>query len=233
MVRIFLKVLTIALGGCVLAVGLALGWLFFYSRDLPDIHSLDPFVPQTATTVSSPCATDTSVAIPYDSIGSTLRAALGAAEGGEEGPSAFPHGLSDDARSALSFQIARTMFCEPEKGLTRQVREMRLAVQLDRHFSRRELLTIAANRYFFGDGGVGVQAASQYFVYQNPGELSIGEAALLAGLVRAPSYFSPEKHSDRALRRRNEVIDAMVKEGRITAAEGESTKKSSLFAKSS
>jgi penicillin-binding protein 1A len=95
-------------------------------------------------------------------------------------------------------------------------------------FSRRQLLTIAANRYYFGDGAMGVQAASQYFFRKNPGELNIAEAALLAGLVKAPSYFSPEKHSDRALGRRNDVMDAMAKEGRIRVAEGESAKASSL-----
>jgi penicillin-binding protein 1A len=111
------------------------------------------------------------------------------------------------------------MFCAPDKALRRELQELRLAVQLDRHFSRRELLTIAANRYFFSDGGFGVQTASQYFFHKNPGELSIAEAPLLAGLVKAPSYFSPEKRPDRALQRRNEVVDEMVKEGRITAVE--------------
>lgn len=183
--------------------------------------------------MSDACFGNTSVAIPYDSIGATLREALSAAEGGEEGPSAIEQisrGFSDvrDGRSALSFQISRTTFCAPDKALRRELQELRLAVQLDRHFSRRELLTIATNRYFFGDGGFGVQTASQHFFHKNPGELSIAEAALLAGLVRAPSYFSPEKYPDRALRRRNDVLDVMVKEGRITAAEGEAAKKSPL-----
>jgi membrane peptidoglycan carboxypeptidase len=64
--------------------------------------------------------------------------------------------------------------------------------------------------------------------------LTIGQAALLAGLVRAPSYFSPEKHPDRAMGRRNDVLNLMVKEGRITAAEAAAAKESSLqaFAKS-
>jgi penicillin-binding protein 1A len=232
MVRIFLKALAIAFGGCVLAVGLALGWFFFYSRDLPDVHLLDRLLPQSATSVSAPRASNISIAIPYDSIGSNLRAALNSAEGGE-GPTAIGqvlHGFSDvrDERSALSFQIARSMFCEPEKHLTRDLGELRLAAQLDRHFSQRELFTIAANRYYSGEGGVGIQAASQFYFHKNPSELSIGDAALLAGLVRAPSYFSPEKHPDRALRRRNDVLDAMVKEGRITAAEGDAASRSSL-----
>jgi membrane carboxypeptidase/penicillin-binding protein len=85
MVRIFLKALTIAFGGCVLVVGLAFGWFFFYSRDLPDFRSLTQFAPRAPTAVSDACFGNTAVAIPYDSIGANLRAALSAAEGGEEG----------------------------------------------------------------------------------------------------------------------------------------------------
>ena len=102
------------------------------------------------------------------------------------------------------------MFCSPEKSLVRHEKELRTALQLDRRFSRRDLFAIAANIYDFGEDQVGVQAASQYFFRKNPVDLSVSEAALLAGLVRAPSYYSAVTHPDRALKRRNEVLDAMI-----------------------
>ena len=159
-------------------------------------------------------------------MGRNLRAALSAAEGSEDGPTAIQEierTFSDvrDGRPALAFQVSRTMFCSPEKAVTRELKELRVAVQLERVFTQRELFTIAANRYYFGDDLIGVQGAAQHFFHKDPGQLTVGEAALLAGLVRAPSYFSPGQHPDRAVQRRNQVIEAMVASHAITQAEGE------------
>jgi membrane peptidoglycan carboxypeptidase len=108
--------------------------------------------------------------------------------------------------------------------LNRQVKELRTEAQLDRRFSRRELFTIFANRAWFGDGQVGVEAASEHFFKKEPNQLQVAEAALLAGLIRAPSHCSPLVHPDRALKRRNEVIDAMVATHAFSATEGEAAK---------
>ncbi len=97
-------------------------------------------------------------------------------------------------------------------------------MQLDRQYSRQQLFTIAVNRYYFGDELVGVQGASQYFFRQDPKDLSIAEAALLAGLVRAPHYFSPLNHPDRALTRRNEVLDAMLENHTISTEQAKDAK---------
>lgn len=212
---------------------MGLFWIFFYSGDLPDVKALEQFAPSQATHVSDPCLRDASVAIPYEAIGDHFVAALRAAEG-EDDSGVLTHefrGLNDQAkpRSAmLSVQIARSMFCTPSKTLNREVMELRTAVQLERRFSRRELFTIYANRAGFGDGQVGVETASQHFFHEEPDHLQIGEAALLAGLVRAPSLFSPFAHPDRALQRRNEVIDAMVEARAITAEQAETAKKADL-----
>jgi penicillin-binding protein 1A len=68
---------------------------------------------------------------------------------------------------------------------------------------------------------IGVHGAAQHFFHKIPSQLTVGEAALLAGLVRAPSYFAPDQHPDRAVRRRNQVIEAMVASHAITQAEAE------------
>lgn len=198
-----------------LVIGVCLYWLFFYSRDLPNFGTIPQFSPIAVTNVADPCVKTNIVAIPYEAIGANLRAALKAVEASEEGPTAYQEtirALSDvrDTRTALSTQVARTIFCSPERSLVRHEKELRIALQLDRRFTRRDMFAIAANTYYFGDDVVGVQAASQYFFRKDPRNLSISEAALLAGLVRAPSYYSPVTHPDRALKRRNEVLDAMI-----------------------
>jgi membrane peptidoglycan carboxypeptidase len=120
------------------------------------------------------------------------------------------------------------MFCEPAKTLNRQLDEFRVAVRLERRFSRRELFAIFANRLEFGVEIVGVEPASQHFFHKEPNQLLVGEAALLAGLIRAPSYLSPIKHPDRALRRRNEVIDKMLETRTISQSMASTAKSSPL-----
>jgi penicillin-binding protein 1A len=102
------------------------------------------------------------------------------------------------------------MFCAPDRPLHRNLNEIRFAVQLERHFSRRELFTIFADRTYFGENTFGVEAAARHYFNKEPNQLQIGEAALLAGMVKSPSRFSPTKHPDLALQRRNEVVDAMA-----------------------
>jgi penicillin-binding protein 1A len=158
---------------CALVVVFGLSWFFFYSRDLPDLSTISQFAPRTLTKVSDPCLQSPTIAIPYDGIGDNLRSALSVAEAGEDGPTAIEktsHAFSDvrDGRPALAFQISRTMFCSPTKAGSRGLKELRLAVQLERHFTRRELFTIAANRYYFGADLIGVQEAAQHFLPQNP-----------------------------------------------------------------
>lgn len=223
--RALLKIALGVLAVCALVVVFGLSWFFFYSSDLPDLSAISQFAPQTSTKVSDPCLKSPSIAISDDGIGDNLRAALTVAEAGEDGPTAIEEtsrAFSDvRGHPALAFQISRTMFCSPTKTGSRDLKQLRVAAQLERHFTRRELFTIAANRYYFGADLIGVQGAAQHFFHKIPSQLTVGEAARLAGLVRAPSYFSPDQHPDRAVRRRNQVIEAMVASHAITQAEAE------------
>ncbi|PYV57726.1 MAG: hypothetical protein DMG98_09860 [Acidobacteria bacterium] len=88
--------------------------------------------------------------------------------------------------------------------------------------------TVYVNRLYFGENLIGVHDASHYFFRKDSNELNIAEAALLAGLVRSPSRFSPLDHPDRALRRRNEVIDVMLSARTIDAAGAQSARSSGL-----
>jgi penicillin-binding protein 1A len=231
--RMLVKACLIVLGVMALALITGIAWLFFYSRGLPDAVALAQFAPATVTQVSDPCLKSASVAIPYDSIGNNMRAALSAVEAKEDDPGVLSEVFPEfwrqrPHRVTLSSQISRTMFCNPAKTLNRQLDELRAAAQLERRFSRRELFTMLANRVTFGNDIVGVESASQHFFRKNPNQLLVGEAALLAGLVRAPSYFSPIKHPDRAVLRRNEVVDAMVEAHAISESEASTAKASPL-----
>jgi penicillin-binding protein 1A len=228
--RALMRILVACIGIIALVLGVGFAWMFLYSRDLPDVRALAQFAPGSVTQVSDPCLRTTSVAIPFDSIGDNLRAALRAVEVREDDPGALVQtyrgftGQTKLPRATLSLQISRTMFCSPSKSLNRELEELRTAAQLERRFSRRDLFTIFANRAWFGEGVLGVEAASQQFFQKDPVQLRIGEAALIAGLIRSPSRFSPTEHPDRALQRRNEVIDAMVQAGFISAEKGEASK---------
>jgi penicillin-binding protein 1A len=232
--RLLAKTCLIGLGAIALALITGFAWLFYDSRGLPDAQALAQFAPASVMHASDPCAKSASVAIPYDSIGANLRAALSAAEASEDDPGVltetyrgFTH-HEGRHRGTLSWHISRTMFCAPSKPLSRQLDELRAAAQLERRFSRRELFAIFANRLEFGVENVGVEPASQHFFHKEPNQLLVGEAALLAGLVNNPNYFSPIKHPDRALRRRNEVIDKMLETRTISESMASTAKSSPL-----
>ena len=232
--RMLLRIGLFGFGAVTLALIVGFGWFFFDSRGLPDTQAVAMFAPETETYVSDPCIKAASIAIPYDAFGVNMRAALSAAVVREDDPSVVTEryrGFTDKGRlhrATLSLHISRTMFCGPSKPLNRLLDELRGAVQLERRFSRRQLFTILANRLSFGEDQVGVKAASQLYFHREPSQLAIGEAALLAGLVKAPSYFSPMKHPDRALQRRNEVVDAMAKTGAISESEATTAKSTPL-----
>ena len=115
------------------------------------------------------------------------------------------------------------MLCAPSRNLDRELKEVRVAAQLKRRFSRDEMLVIYTNRVSFGEGRTGGQAAAEHYFHKEPNQLDIAEA-LLAGLIQRPSYLSPYKHPDRALLRRNQVIDAMVENHGVNVEQGEAAK---------
>jgi membrane peptidoglycan carboxypeptidase len=222
-------------GGMTFALIIGLAWVVFDSRGLPDMQSLAQFAPAGKGPVTDPCFNASSIAIPYDRIGNNMRSALGAAETSEDGPGvaiatyrAFIQPPGSNSVS-LSMRIARTASCYPARQLDREMDEIRLAVQLEGHFSQRELFTIFANRLYLGENVVGVESASQYYFHKEPDQLTLGESALLVGLAKGPSRYSPVAHPDRALIRRNQVIDAMAERHMISDSEASAAKATPLI----
>jgi penicillin-binding protein 1A len=120
--------------------------------------------------------------------------------------------------STLTQQLARQSFLTPDKTLRRKITEIFVAARLERQFTKDEILGLYLNKVYFGDGLYGVEAASLGYFGKHASEVSVAEAALLAGLVKAPSSYAPTVSLDRAKARRNVVLQAMRDEGVIDRA---------------
>jgi penicillin-binding protein 1A len=120
--------------------------------------------------------------------------------------------------STLTQQLARSLFLKPEKTWRRKLQEMLLALQIEKSFTKSEILAFYCNQVYMGHGRYGVEAAARYF-FGKPGKgVSLGEAALLAGLVQRPEAYSPIRSPDRAMARRNLVLTRMVQRGKADPA---------------
>ncbi len=121
--------------------------------------------------------------------------------------------------STITQQLARNIFLTSSKTFARKGREIILAMALERKFTKEALLELYLNRVYFGGGAYGIDAASRRFFGHPATNLNIGEAAVIAGLVKAPSRYAPSADPEAARRRAATVIDVMVRSGGISAAE--------------
>src|SRR5713226_10332856 len=187
--KFFLAAITVQLIVC-LAVS---GWLTIYTWDTPDVTQLARFAPQEASKIQikDSCLSSETTAISYTQIPVSLRQAV----------------ISVEGIPTFPVQIARTLFCNShDRMLQRELKEMRVATELEWQFSSEQLLTIYINRLYFGDSVIGIQNAAQHFFGKDVNQLTLPQAALLAGLIRNPHYYSPDKYPERALQRRNAVL---------------------------
>jgi penicillin-binding protein 1A len=235
--RVLVKILlSIALLGA-LAVGGFASWLFFYKSDLPDASAMAAYSPGGIVVVSAIICGE---AVPVVAIPGanprTLRQAVLASEGALD-PRNFLSRYSDELTSKIpdhryghySEQLARQMLCSYSgSNVRRHLDEIRTAIQMQRRFTNDQILDISRNWVLFAPGIWGAEEASRRYFGKHAFELSTAEAALLAGLIEAPARFSPIEHPERALARRNDVIDAMAREGSISAVEAATSKRSPL-----
>ncbi|UCE20143.1 MAG: PBP1A family penicillin-binding protein [Gemmatimonadota bacterium] len=127
--------------------------------------------------------------------------------------------------STLTQQLARNLFLTLEQTMTRKMREMLVAVRIEKTYSKEEILEMYLNQQYLGHGAYGVQSAAQLYFSKNVEELGLAECALIAGMLKAPHHYSPLDHPLRAQSRRNLVLDAMVRCGDISSSEADSIKK--------
>jgi len=112
--------------------------------------------------------------------------------------------------STLTQQLARQAFLTPDKTLQRKLREMVLARRIEQLFNKREILQLYLNKVYFGNGLYGVEAAARGYFAKSASDLTVSEAALLAGLVKSPSGYAPTVNFQRAVLRRNVVLKEML-----------------------
>ncbi len=123
--------------------------------------------------------------------------------------------------STLTQQLAKVVFLTPERTLKRKVQELLLALWLERNFTKDEILSIYLNRVYLGAGAYGVEMAARRYFAKSVARLSLAEAAMIAGLLKAPSRYAPTRNIERARGRARQVLAGMVDAGYLTQAEAD------------
>jgi penicillin-binding protein 1A len=223
-----------------------MGVLFVYSTELPEVRALEDYKPDTVTELYADngqligsFALQRRILISYDQIPTVLHDALIATEDqhfeshwGVDVPRVFEAAWRNvvsrkitQGASTLTMQLAGTLFLNrSDRSLRRKIQETLLAIQVERYYTKRQILTMYCNQIYLGHGNYGFEAASEFYFGKKLKDLTLPEAALLAGIVRGPSY-SPLLHPDRAVARRNLVLSRMIAEGKITRPAGEGAQK--------
>ncbi|MFL6741298.1 MAG: transglycosylase domain-containing protein [Sphingomicrobium sp.] len=169
--------------------------------------------------------------LPYDQIPAEMRAAMISTEDrrfrshigvdpigiGRAVTSAIVNGKRVRATSTITQQLARNVFLTNNRNVMRKVKEGILALALERKFSKDQILELYLNRVYFGGGAYGIDAASRKFFGHGADHLSLGEAAIIAGLVKAPSNYSPTADIEAARSRSGVVLQTMVRNGFISS----------------
>nr|WP_141670874.1 PBP1A family penicillin-binding protein [Gilliamella apicola] len=236
-----LKFLLKFLIGCLLC-GLAIGiaGYAYYSKDLPNVATLKEVRLQTPLQVLSKDGELIAIfgerrrtPLKYDEIPPLVVNAIIATEDARffEHYGIDPIGIVramyvglkqkgfSQGGSTITQQVAKNFFLTPEKSISRKVKEMILAIRMEKELSKEEIMALYLNMINFGSRAYGVAAASYTFFGKTPEQLTVDEAALLAGLPNAPSAFNPIAHPDRALTRRNWVLSRMLDQSYITQAQ--------------
>jgi len=121
--------------------------------------------------------------------------------------------------STITQQVAKVLYLSPEKSYLRKIKEALLAYKIDKYLTKEEIITLYLNHIYLGHGTYGIEAASQGYFGKSARDLTLAEAALLAGLPKAPSSYSPYNHPDKAYQRQAYVLSRMQEDGFISKSE--------------
>src|SRR5439155_18379297 len=133
-----------------------------------------------------------------------------------------------EGASTLTQQLSRLCFLTPEKSFKRKFQEILFSIQIERYYTKPQIMTLYCNQVYLGHGTYGFEAAAQYYFSKTLKDLKLEEIALLAGLPRNLVYYSPINNPDNARRRRDHVLDRMATENRISPIMAEIGKKAPL-----
>jgi penicillin-binding protein 1A len=229
-------------------LGVLSGVMFAYAGDLPAVSALDNYSPSTITRVYAASgqvvgefATQRRVVVGYDDINPLLRNAIIATEDAEfdkhfginvwrifaAAATDIIERRRDQGASTLTQQVARNLDhfgLTKQKLFERKVREIILAIQIEKRYTKKEIFTIYCNQMYLGHGAYGVEAASRLYFSKSNKQLSLEEAALVAGIFQSPERQSPFVDMKRATQRRNVVLQRLADERYITQAQADAAK---------
>src|SRR5438874_902736 len=243
-----------AAGTVVFLVGVAgvAGAIWHFSKDLPDYSQLQDYEPPVMTRVHASdgallgeYSKERRLYLPIQAVPKLVINAFLAAED----KNFYEHGGIDftgmaraavlyaqnfgsnrrpQGASTITQQVAKNFLLTNEVSLDRKIKEVLLALRIERAYSKDRILELYLNEIYLGLGAYGIAAASLLYFDKSVHELTVAEAAYLAGLPKGPNNYNPFRQRDRAIERRNYVIDRMVEDQYITAQEGEKAKKEPL-----
>ncbi|HEU4368208.1 MAG TPA: penicillin-binding protein 1A [Methylomirabilota bacterium] len=240
-VRRWLRALLIVAGIVSLLLGagaaVAAVWAFtILPRTLPSVTALESFQPLVGTKIYddndeliTELHVERRIFVPLAHVPQSLRDAVIATEDKRFfyhwgiDPIGIARAIAQNYRrgriveggSTITQQLTKVLFLTPDKSLERKLKEAVLALELERRYSKDRILEMYLNQVYFGHGAYGVEAAARTYFGKSVSELNVREAALLAGLPRAPTTYSPFEHGEAARRRREVVLRRMVEYGAL------------------
>ena len=229
-----------------IAIGAVSGLLFVYVSDLPQVSELENYRPDVITEVYADdgqiigsFAIERRIIVDYRRIPPVLQNAIISVEDQN-----FEKHIGVDFRrivsaawadlitwrkkegaSTLTQQLTRALFLTPDKSFKRKFQEILLSIQIERRYTKQQIMTMYVNQVYIGNGLYGFAAGADYFFSKPIERLTLDEAALLAGLPQRPSATSPTTNEKACLARRNHVLDRMVAEHKIGREEAEEAKR--------
>ena len=243
--RYFGSVLFAALLVLSITLGATGGVLFVYNSELPQVELLEDYRPNVITQVYGDdgqvigsFALERRIIIEADQIPQILKDAIISVED----QNFYEHwgldfyGISRAALknvlagrvveggSTITQVLSENLFLSHARLWSLKIKEAMLSIQIERRYTKDEILTLYCNQIYLGHGMYGFGAATEYYFGKNIQDLTIDEAAMLAALPRSPTLYSPRSHPERAMMRRNYAIDRMVSERKIGVDEGEQAK---------
>src|SRR6266852_5879112 len=252
--RRWLRPLLIGIGVIALLIGAGGGvaalWAFtVLPRSLPNVAALETFQPMQGTKVYddndeliTEFHVERRIFVPLAHIPRALRDAVLATEDRRfyQHWGIDPIGIARavwqnyrrgrvvEGGSTITQQLTKVLFLTPDKSIERKMKEAVLALELERRYTKDRILEMYLNQIYFGHGAYGVEAAARTYFGKSVSELNVREGALLAGLPRAPSAYSPFDHADAAKRRREIVLRRMVDFGALKEDEAKRLARSDL-----
>ena len=243
------KIIVFLLFFVAVVCGSLAGAFLALTQDLPQIRSLESFKPDAVTRIYSADKVllaelflEKREPVPLEKIPRLLTAALVATEDRKF----YKHSGVDlkgiaraifkdikagefvEGASTITQQLSKTLFLTPRKTLVRKLKEAILAFQLERRYTKDEILELYLNQVYFGSGAYGVESAAKIFFGKSAKDLTLAECALVAGMPKSPSRYSPLVNPDLALTRRNTVLQQMRDTGIISDADYQQAVKEAL-----